>query len=82
MTVREATPAEVDAALAAAEQAFADYRHLPPARRAAFLEAIGAELMALGPALIERAQAETALPAARPPLTSKASMPPETPDRN
>ena len=62
---REATAGEVDAALAAAEDAFAAYRRLPPSQVAAFLEAIGAELLALGPALVARAQAETALPAAR-----------------
>jgi 2,5-dioxopentanoate dehydrogenase len=65
VTFREAAPADIDAALAAAEEACAGYRRLAPTRVAEFLEAIGAELMALGPALIERAQAETALPAAR-----------------
>ena len=61
----EATAAEVDAAARAAEAAFEAYAALPPARRAAFLRAIAERLVALGDALLERAQAETALPRPR-----------------
>ncbi|GAB4516622.1 MAG: aldehyde dehydrogenase (NADP(+)) [Amphiplicatus sp.] len=56
---------DVAAACALAWEAFDDYRESAPARRAAFLEAIGEEIMALGEALIDRAQAETGLPRAR-----------------
>ena len=61
----EATPGEVDAAAQAAESAFEAYAAEPPARRAAFLRAIAERLVALGDALLERAQAETALPRPR-----------------
>lgn len=61
----EGTSAEVDAAARAAEAAFQAYRHTAGTDKAAFLEAIGEEIMALGDALIERAQAETGLPAGR-----------------
>jgi NADP-dependent aldehyde dehydrogenase len=61
----EATPLEVDAAARAAESAFEAYAGLPSARRAAFLRAIAERLLALGDALLERAQAETALPRPR-----------------
>jgi NADP-dependent aldehyde dehydrogenase len=61
----EATRAEVDRAARAAETAFEPYAGLPPERRAAFLRAIAAELLALGDALLERAARETALPRAR-----------------
>ena len=61
----EATPGEVDAAARAAETAFEAYAVRPPARRAAFLRAIAERLVALGDALLERAQAETALPRPR-----------------
>jgi alpha-ketoglutaric semialdehyde dehydrogenase len=60
-----ATPAEVDAAARAAEAAFEPYAALAASRRAAFLRAIAESLVALGDALLERAQAETALPRAR-----------------
>lgn len=56
---------EVDAAADAAQAAFASYRETTPAQRAAFLEAIGEEIMALGDALIERALLETGLPRPR-----------------
>jgi 2,5-dioxopentanoate dehydrogenase len=55
----------VDSAARAAEVAFDAYDALPPARRAAFLRQIAEELVALGDALLERAQAETALPRPR-----------------
>jgi len=61
----EATPAEVDAAARAAEAAFEPYAAVAPSRRAAFLRQIAEELVALGDALLERAQVETALPRPR-----------------
>jgi len=60
-----AGPAEVDAALTAAEAAFTTYRETPGAARAVFLERIGEEIVALGDDLIQRARAETGLPEAR-----------------
>ncbi|MGN4077988.1 aldehyde dehydrogenase family protein, partial [Burkholderia gladioli] len=57
--------AEVERACALAQQAFDAYRSAPLESRAAFLEAIADEILELGDALIERAQAETGLPAAR-----------------
>jgi alpha-ketoglutaric semialdehyde dehydrogenase len=57
----EATAGEVDAAAHAAEAAFDTYAALAPARRAAFLRQIGAELVALGDTLLDRVAAETAL---------------------
>jgi alpha-ketoglutaric semialdehyde dehydrogenase len=62
---REATPAEVDAAARAAAAAFEDYALVPPARRAAFLRALAGALEDRGDALLERAEAETALPLPR-----------------
>ncbi|MBB5518406.1 aldehyde dehydrogenase (NADP(+)) [Amphiplicatus metriothermophilus] len=56
---------DVEATCALAWEAFDDYRESAPASRAAFLEAISEEIMALGEALIERAGAETGLPHAR-----------------
>jgi NADP-dependent aldehyde dehydrogenase len=61
----EATDDEVNAALKLAEAAFQKTRELPAESTALFLEAIGEEILALGDALIKRAQAETALPQAR-----------------
>lgn len=52
---------EVAEACARAEGAFDTYRALGDAPRAAFLEAIGEEIMALGDALIDRAALETGL---------------------
>ncbi|HKR46520.1 MAG TPA: aldehyde dehydrogenase family protein, partial [Paraburkholderia sp.] len=57
--------AEVERAASLAAAAFDSYRHAPLARRAAFLEAIAENILALGDELIERAQAETGLPAQR-----------------
>ncbi len=62
---REATANEVDRALLAAERAFRSYAYSSPQRRAAFLRAIADEIVGLGAALIDRANAETALPHAR-----------------
>jgi len=61
----EATETEVGRALELAAAAFVEYRRKTPEERAAFLDAIGAEIMALGDELIKRANAETALPHAR-----------------
>src|SRR5262245_21974582 len=61
----EATAGEIDAAARAAERAFEAYGALSPSRRAEFLRAIAQQVLALGDRLLERAGAETALPAAR-----------------
>lgn len=61
----EADHAEVDEALRAADSAFDSMRRADPERRAAFLELLAEEILALGDALLERALAETALPLAR-----------------
>ncbi len=61
----EATKDHVKQALTAAEEAFHVYRQLPVEKRAAFLDAIGEKIVALGDELIERAHAETALPKER-----------------
>jgi len=61
----EADAELVDAALAAADGAFAAYARTSAADRAAFLRAVADEIVALGSQLLERAQAETALPPAR-----------------
>jgi len=55
----------VEQAATLAAQAFDTYRNLPLARRAAFLEAIAANIESIGDALIDRAHAETGLPIAR-----------------
>src|SRR5262245_49182059 len=60
-----ATQADVERACELARDAFDAYRAQPLAARAAFLEAIADEIVALGDALIERAHAETGLPVAR-----------------
>jgi alpha-ketoglutaric semialdehyde dehydrogenase len=60
-----ATTEDVEAACALAEQAFDTYRNLPLEQRARFLETIADRIMDLGPLLIERAGAESGLPAAR-----------------
>lgn len=57
--------ADVVRACAAADAAFEPYRAMPYAQRAAFLEAIGAEIEVLGDALIVTAMRETGLPRAR-----------------
>lgn len=61
----EATKAEVDIAVQAAHQAFPAYRKRLAEERAAFLDQIAEEIMVLGEELVERAVAETALPAGR-----------------
>jgi NADP-dependent aldehyde dehydrogenase len=60
-----ASAADIAEACAAAEAAFQHYSHLPLPRRADFLNAIAAEIEALGDTLIERAGQESGLPAAR-----------------
>lgn len=58
----ECAPEVVDRALHAAEEAFATYRRTPAADRAAFLEAIAEEILAIGDTLLDRAHRETGLP--------------------
>jgi NADP-dependent aldehyde dehydrogenase len=55
----------VDAACAAAAEAFAEYRNLPAERRAAFLEAIADNIEAIRVDVVARAVAESGLPEAR-----------------
>src|SRR5689334_9239121 len=57
----EANEAQVDQALRAADQAFADYRRRPAADRARFLREIATQIESLGDDLIDRANRETAL---------------------
>ena len=64
-TFAEAGRAEVDAALKAAAEAFDATRDLPSRWQADLLDAIAANIDALGDALLERGEAETALPRAR-----------------
>ncbi len=61
----QATMAEVDAAAEAAAAAYPAYRSLSALRRAEFLEAIAAEIDALGDEFVALVCRETALPAAR-----------------
>ena len=58
----EASHAEVDRALAHAEDAFGIYRRTPAETRAVFLETIAEEILALGDALLQRAHQESGLP--------------------
>ncbi|PLZ02356.1 aldehyde dehydrogenase (NADP(+)) [Burkholderia sp. WAC0059] len=60
-----ATPADVEAAGAAAWQAFDAYRETSPDARAQFLEAIAQNVHDLGDVLVERCMAESGLPRAR-----------------
>lgn len=60
-----ATIKEVDAAMNLAEAAFATYRETTGAQRAAFLERIADEIVALGDDLLKRAALEAGLPEAR-----------------
>lgn len=59
------TKADVDQAVSAAWQAFDAYRAISTEKRAAFLECIADEILALGDVLVERAMAESGLPKAR-----------------
>ena len=63
--IQEAALGDVDDACTLAAAAFATYADLPLVKRAVFLETIGAEIVSLGDALIDRAMAETALPRLR-----------------
>lgn len=56
---------DLERACACAAQAFPHYRRTDDESRARFLEAIASEILELGEALIERAVAETGLPASR-----------------
>ncbi|GLU33314.1 aldehyde dehydrogenase (NADP(+)) [Trinickia caryophylli] len=56
---------DVDRACRLAQGAFDAFRQAPLEQRAKLLDAIGDKIMALGDALIERAQIESALPKAR-----------------
>ncbi len=60
-----ATSAEVDAVMQAAKCAFTVTRSLSVEQRIQLLEAISAQIMALGDELLQRAHAETGLPLAR-----------------
>jgi len=60
----EASLADVDRVLEAAEGASDEYRHVPTAQRAAFLDRIAEEIERVGN-LLDVAHAETALPAER-----------------
>ena len=60
-----ATPQDVRRACALAAEAFPSYRGAGLEARARFLETIADNIVALGDALIERASAETGLPAGR-----------------
>ncbi len=53
---------DVDRALVLAEEAFGVYRRTPAWERAAFLETIAEEILALGDDLLQRAHLETGLP--------------------
>ena len=57
--------AEVERACTLAADAFARYRETEPEARAAFLEAIAANILAIGDELIDRAVAESGLPRPR-----------------
>ena len=61
----EATTTEADEALKLAEQAFEEYRALPPQRIAEFLDRCAEEISKLGDELLQRANQETALPEER-----------------
>ncbi|MGI4794065.1 MAG: aldehyde dehydrogenase (NADP(+)) [Janthinobacterium lividum] len=60
-----ASSAQVDRACALAASAFDRFRNTDPDQRAAFLEAVAEAILALGPALIDRAVVETGLPRGR-----------------
>ena len=57
--------AQIDQACRLAQAAFDPFRALSDARRATFLEAIGAEIMQLGDTLVVRVMAESGLPRVR-----------------
>src|SRR5437879_10015782 len=61
----EATGGEIEQALTLAVDGFDDFRRQPAERRAEFLDRVADEVQGLGDELIQRANAETALPEAR-----------------
>ncbi len=61
----KASPAQVEAAVFAADACASEFRLCSLAKRAAFLRACAEEIIALGDKLIHRAMAETGLPQAR-----------------
>lgn len=65
MNYTDASIAEIDSAVAAAKAAFPIYRRISDSDRAAFLQAISREIMAIGDELIQNACAESNLPEAR-----------------
>ncbi|HOO08804.1 MAG TPA: aldehyde dehydrogenase (NADP(+)) [Cyclobacteriaceae bacterium] len=65
MSFKDATLAEVDAAMNEAHVAFLSYKNFDGKKRAAFLRAIADEIEALGDELVKTAMGETALPEAR-----------------
>ncbi len=60
-----ATEEDIDQALEKARQAFMEYRNFSGEKKAAFLDQIAEEIIALGDELVERASAETGLPTGR-----------------
>jgi len=60
-----ASAEQIEQACALAERAFDSYRETTPEARAAFLEAIAENILAIGDELIERCMTETGLPRAR-----------------
>src|SRR5262249_7146616 len=63
--IKESTSADVDAAVKAGVDAFITTMALPPRWSADLLDTIATKIMELGDALLERGEAETALPRAR-----------------
>ena len=63
--IHEASATLADEALRAADAAFDEFRAKSPEQRALFLEAIAANIEALGDELLQRVHAETGLPMAR-----------------
>src|SRR6186713_2397367 len=61
----EATPSEINNAVQQAHDAFQSYRTKSGIEKAAFLESIAEEILALGDDLIKRCMEETGLPEAR-----------------
>ncbi len=61
----EATPDEIDSAVAKAESSFPNYSGKGGKERALFLETIAEEILALGDSLVKRCSEETGLPESR-----------------
>ncbi len=60
-----ASEKDIEEALQKAQQAFLEYRNFSGKKKAAFLDQIAEEIMALGDELVQRASAESGLPAGR-----------------